>query len=45
MKKPVNKRKTIKSLEWEITKLKKKLNIHFFVELSLVLIIIYKSIY
>lgn len=45
MKKQMNKRKTIKSLEWEITKLTRKVKIHFIVELTLVIIILYKSIY
>ena len=40
MKKQINKRKTIKSLEWEIAKLRKKIKIHFLVELSLVITIL-----
>ena len=40
MKKQINKRKTIKSLEWEITKLQRKVKIHFIVELTLVITII-----
>ena len=40
MKKQINKRKTIKSLEWEIAKLQRKVKIHFIVELTLVITII-----